>query len=258
MAGAYRFWLSRFKHPLPGLKAPVRVVQLSDLHFGPWVHEDSVRLWAEAAMAENPDLIVITGDIVDGSSRIPWRSQIKEALAQDYSRLLEAIKGLRAPLGVYAVWGNHDYYNLPAKEFLTTQLPKLGIKLLVNQGVRLRPDFYLAGLDDFWEGHPNAPEALQDCPKDIASLMLCHNPDYLEDIPKWVSLTLCGHTHGGQVKLPLIGAPWTPSWFGDKYASGWFEDVIPMFVSRGLGVTTVPMRLGAPAEVVVFDFLPPG
>ena len=100
-------------------------------------------------------------------------------------------------------------------------------------------------------GDPNVTKALLNAPANAASILLCHNPDYLLEVPQRAGVTLCGHTHGGQVRLPGIGAPWTPSKYGERFLAGWVTEPVPAYVSRGLGATAVPHRIGAQAELSI-------
>lgn len=260
LAQTYRFEVTRYRRPLKGLRSPLKVVQLSDLHFGPYIKEGSIRAWVAAASAEKADLVAITGDLVDSSARVQAGGDT------DLSPLVDQLSRLESRFGTFAIWGNHDNSNPAAKAALERLLPKNQIEILNNRGVALRPDFFLAGVDDRWEGKPDPVQALSGYKAGSANLMLAHNPDYwdfLRESP--VTLALSGHTHGGQVRLPGIGAPWTPSYYGEMYLSGFFKPGqgseylnIEGFVSRGLGVSGIPLRVNAPAELVVFEFEPHG
>lgn len=267
MIFGYSFIIQRYQRTLRGLLAPLRVAHLSDLHIGFFIRQGSVRRWVEATLAERPDLIVITGDLTDSGRR----DQVVPTLTE--------LQKLKAPLGTWAVWGNHDYrYNgyqpkyptalgkrskanpprvpmVPPLE-LEHHLNQLGIRLLHNEGVQLREDLYLAGVEDWWHGEPNVEQALAKHADSSASLLLCHNPDYLYQVPKSVDLTLCGHTHGGQVVLPWYGPTFTSSSYGQQFAGGWVDDPVPAFISRGLGLSTAPIRVACPAELVVHEFVP--
>ena len=241
---AYRFEITRHRRRLPKLKQLLRVVHLSDLHTGPFIGYDAVREWVDAANAQAPDLIVVTGDFVD-----QWFGRDLEGLAQV---LLE----LRAPLGVWGVWGNHDHARFADLGRLESTLNRAGIHILNNRGVRLRDDLFLAGVDDLQRGAPNVTDALRSRPQDAACLLLAHNPDFIPHVPQEVALTLCGHTHGGQIRLPGVGAVFTSSEHGQRFASDWVDEPMLGYVSRGLGTVIFPARLGCPAELAVFDLLP--
>jgi predicted MPP superfamily phosphohydrolase len=248
VARFFPFEINRYTRPLPGLKQPLRLVHLSDLHVGAFIGPEMVRRWVEATQAQAPDLVVITGDLTDSEKP----ALIRPAVAE--------MKGFQAPLGVWAVWGNHDYrlraYKSRDLSDLEAWLEASGVRVLENAGVLLREDFYLAGVDDFWHGRPDAASALEGLPDGAASLLLCHNPDYLFEVPATVGLTLCGHTHGGQIWIPFFGAVFTSSKYGKRFAEGWIEDPVKAFVSRGLGVSTLPLRYRCEAELVVLDLLP--
>ena len=244
------FTVSRHRIPLSGLRAPLRVVQLSDLHVGR-VHRPRQALrWAQATMNEAPDLIVITGDFVD-----------KPIPDGDLKELAEALSRLHAPLGVFAVPGNHDYGSFaPHLTRLTMSLEAAGVRFLINTNVSIRPDVVLAGVDDLWLGKPDVSRALEGVPDGPAVLLLAHHPDQLMNVPVRVGLTLSGHTHGGQVVLPWMGALHTGSDYGQRFAQGLVFANGPGsargFVSRGLGTTFLPLRFDCPAEVVVLNLEP--
>lgn len=247
---AHRFGISRHSFSLRGLDKAVKLVQLSDLHFGRWHGLDEVRAWVNATLLEKPDLIVITGDIVDGRTS---REKI-EVLAQELGRL-------SAPLGVFAVLGNHDYFqrqgswNRGTLEMISS-FERAGLRYLRNAGRLVRDDLFLAGVDDFWMGHPNASLAMQDRPPRAASVLLNHNPDYLPQVPQTVGLSLCGHTHGGQIRAPFGIGLYSISSYGERFQMGFVEAPAVAFVSRGLGTTGPPIRTFCPAELVVLNLEP--
>lgn len=269
MIFGYSFVVRHYQRPLRGLQMPVRVAHLSDLHIGFFIRQGSVRRWVEATLAEEPDLIVITGDLTDSGRRY----QVLPTLTE--------LQKLQAPLGTWAVWGNHDYrFNnyqpkhpgrvsatrkpsasppkapmMPPHD-LEASLKGLGIRFLHNAGTQLRSDLYLAGIEDLWHGEPDVAKALEGHRDSSACLLICHNPDYLYQVPGSVDLTLCGHTHGGQVVLPWYGPTFTSSSYGQKFAGGWVDDPAPAYISRGLGVSTAPLRVACPAELVIHEFVP--
>lgn len=239
--------VNRYARPLAGLERPVRVAHLSDLHIGYYVDAKIIAHWVEATMAQKPDLVVISGDLTD-THRAEW---IRPAVAE--------LAGLEAPLGAWAVWGNHDYrlrrYKSRDLSDLRGWLEQAGVRVLNNAGVQLRDDLYLAGVDDLWHGQPDVEQALKDH-REGAVLLVCHNPDYFFEVPAKVGLTLVGHTHGGQIILPILGPVSTSSRYGKRFAEGWFEEPVKGFVSRGLGVSTVPIRFRAKAEIVIHELHP--
>lgn len=277
VVNSQRFVIERHTRPLAALREKVRVVQLADLHYGNWVGLSSVERWVAATNAQHPDLIVITGDFLDSGIRSRYIPHLLAELAK-----------LRAPLGVYCVYGNHDWTSLnthAVRARFAQELERSGITLLGNAGIQLRPDLYLCGVDDWWFGQQDMAAALRGY-MGGACLLLSHNPDFLPYVPPAVTLTLCGHTHGGQVRVPFLGPLRLASLYGTRFLQGWVStapeppeggssavdqvvdqavgtDAAPVterqitgYVSRGLGVTGVPLRLNCPAELTVFDFLP--
>ncbi len=237
---------------LAGLKKPLRLVQLSDLHYGPYVSIMRVKAWISAAMQQKPDLIVITGDIVDTITAVADQ----EVLALELAKL-------RAPLGVFAILGNHDYFHFDSRDHPEIGTPEMiqrfeavGLKYLTNAGVQLREDFFLAGVDDLWKGKPDLIKALEQRPDTGASLLLCHNPDLLPQVPPVVGLTLCGHTHGGQVRLPFDIGLLSVSKYGERFQKGFVEAPAKAFISRGLGTTGPPIRTFCNAELVTLELVP--
>lgn len=245
LRSAYRFEVRRLQLTLPGLRRPLRLAQLSDLHIGPYMRRAQLRGWLDATAALQPDLIAFTGDLVDR-----WFRGDPAALGAELARL-------RAPLGTAAVWGNHDHHAFPDPAPLADALAGAGVRLLDNRWERLRDDLVLAGVDDLRQGRPDLDAALRGRPPGAATVLLCHNPDLLPEVPATVALTLAGHTHGGQVRLPLLGALLTSSHYGQRFAEGWVAGPALGFVSRGLGVSGLPIRLRCAPEVVLFDLRPP-
>jgi predicted MPP superfamily phosphohydrolase len=242
----YQFVVTRHTRALPGLLAPVRIAHLTDLHFGPFIRSDSLRAWTRATNAAEPDIIVITGDFVD-QLQFGSLEPLADALAQ-----------LRAPLGVWGVWGNHDLDRYRGNlELLSEPLRRAGVRMLRNESAWLRDDLHIVGVDDWLSGSPDLNAALAGVEAGVATILLNHNPDFLPDVPAGaVSLALCGHTHGGQVRFPFIGAPMTASVHGQRFLEGWVDAPVPGYVSRGLGVSLLPLRLLCPAELSVFDLHP--
>jgi predicted MPP superfamily phosphohydrolase len=252
------FRVSRRELTLKGLPPELdglRVVQLTDIHHGPWLSLAYVREVVEASNALEPDLVLLTGDYVHRSPA--------------YVRpVVEALAGLRARIGVLGVFGNHDWkedVGLMRRDFGKTDI------LLIDNGRRVltsdrrlaaeaRAGLALCGVDDLWWGRPDYGRALGGLPADMPRLLLAHNPDVAEERGLTrsglrVDLMVSGHTHGGQVYLPFLGTPYLPSRYGQKYARGLVQGpACPVFVCRGIGTTTLPVRLGIPPEIAVLQF----
>ena len=241
------FEVVRHRLTLPGLESGLRVAHLTDLHFGPVQRLTAVRAWVDATLALEPDTILITGDFLEDERALP-----------DLSQLCAELERLHAPLGVFAVLGNHDYGafgSVNELHTLTDALESVGIRVLVNQGFWLRQDVYVAGLDDLWLGQPDLEQSLRNAPKNAALILLSHHPDVLPSVPPSVALTLSGHTHGGQVVLPVVGPVHTGSKYRARFAAGFVRGDLGAlgFVSRGLGTTALPLRYGCPAELVLLE-----
>lgn len=247
VTGTYAFDVVRERDVLRGLRTPLRIAWLTDLHHGEFVRTASVRAWVDAALDEAPDVVLLGGDLVDETPG-------SDATA----RLFAELARLRAPLGVLAVAGNHDHGRFRGTAPLAEWLRRAGIELLVNRGVAVREDLYVAGLDDLRNGRPDLGATLRDRPAAGATVLLSHNPDVLPQVPTDVGLTLSGHTHGGQVVLPGVGALQTSSRYGDRFLAGWVQGPARGYVSRGLGVTGLPVRVNCPAELTILDLAPAG
>ena len=250
VAGTYRFEVERISVASPGIDRPLTVAWLCDMHFGPFIRAGSVAAWVDATLEEAPDLVVLGGDLVD-----------KHA-PEDVSPLIAELRRLEAPLGVYSVLGNHEYARFgsgSALDAFVGDLDGAGITTLVNRRVAVRDDLYLAGIDAFGGGFGRirmAHLALEDRRPGTSTLVAAHKPDVLPLMPADVDLTLCGHTHGGQVRLPGIGPLFFDSRLSREYSSGWYRSPSLGYVSRGLGVGYLPLRIACPAELTLVTLTP--
>ena len=246
----HSFEVNHHSRGVRGLAAGLRVALLTDFHLGPNLGPSDLARWVQASNAVRPDLVCLVGDIVD------------QAYRGDLSELKEMLPDLRAPLGVYAVPGNHDRTRYRRFDVFAEALREARVSLLMNESVAARDDVRIAGLDDYRVGRPDLDATLagQSGGDGVATLFLTHNPDVIPELSEvaesGVDLLLAGHTHGGQIRLPGIGPLVTSSAYGARYASGWVPAPMPAFVSRGLGVTSLPFRFACPAEVVVLDLVP--
>ena len=233
----------RWPRRLDGLRAGV----LSDLHAGVPHAGLPVVERAVAALNEHaPDVHLLLGDFLD-SSQI-----LRREVAPD--RVAAALAGLAAPLGSFAVLGNHDWRNSGAA--MWRALARAGIGVLEERAVELvapgRGPFWLAGLGDLRHRRPDVLRTLAAVPPGAPVLLLSHDPDVFPQVPERVSLTLSGHTHGGQVAIPLLRRPLLPSRFGERYARGLIEEEGRLLlVTSGIGTSGLPVRLLAPPEVLV-------
>ena len=236
-----------------------KIGQLTDLHSSPIGSQESIRHAAEVVMREKPDLIILTGDFIGHSVRI-FPDEIHEFDPHYVTKLTEAFSLLKAPLGIYGVLGNHDFWSGPqATQVLVQELEsKLGVQWLRNRNVTLEREgqtIALAGVDDYWEESCSLEQALDGVGKDTTCILLSHNPDINEIMFDFhrVDLIISGHTHGGQVIFPIIGPPFKPGIMHLKYMQGLVRDGHRQtYTSRGVGHLVAPIRFNCPPEVTLF------
>lgn len=263
-----RFRVRRYELGIPGwgARSPLRIGILSDLHWGyrpvtaPFVGAVKRRL-----LALEPDMIVFLGDLAEGAN--PSR-KFKNVVAG-----AEALAGLEAPLGCYAVLGNHDWHDDPEAQVrrsgpiaAAAELEAAGFTVLQNRSVRPgRQDVWLAGLDSQQAFKGRNDERRRMGADDLSGTMvgvegddpvilLAHEPDIFPEIadPR-VVLTLSGHMHGGQIR-PLGRAIYAPSRHGTRYDYGHFrQDGHQLVVSGGLGCSTLPLRIGITPEITLVE-----
>jgi hypothetical protein len=235
-----------------GRKLSITVI--ADLHAGgPNMGLDRVRQVVDAGNRLGSDLVVLLGDYFAGH-RFVTEHVSYAACAAELARL-------RAPLGVFAIYGNHDWwYDLAG---VRAALAAVRIPVLENNSVLLGESgsrFWLAGIGDqiAYRLGPNKFRGVDDLPGTLAQantddpvILLVHEPDIFPKISARVALTLAGHTHGGQVRVPLLWQSWVPSAYGARFAYGHIvEQGRHLIVSGGLGTSVVPMRLGVPPEIL--------
>ncbi|HWI63425.1 MAG TPA: metallophosphoesterase [Symbiobacteriaceae bacterium] len=210
---------------------------LADLHAGELTSPAFIAGVCNRLLALKPDLVVVAGDMT-AASRPPEAHRLVD----------ESLAPVR---GAYGVLGNYDIFHM--------RQPPMGVKvqstvrLLVNQGVLVAPGLWLGGLDEGIFGEPDVGKALAGAPKDAVRILLAHEPD-LADLVRpehRVSLMISGHTHGGQVRLPILGAVALPP-LGRKYVAGLNRaPACQVYTSRGVGVTGLPFRFLCPPEVTL-------
>jgi len=241
--------------PLHGLKIGL----LTDLHSSFIVSKGSIEAAARLVMSEAPDLIVLTGDYISGSTKF-LSGHIGEFKKEYLERCVDALASLKAPLGIYGVLGNHDFWSGPeaVKLICETFTKQLGLVWLRNRSITLKKNgapFHLLGVDDYWEAGCSLASACKDLDNKTVRVLLSHNPDINDDISlmrERIDLVLSGHTHGGQVVLPLVGQQIMPSKFGQKYRSGLVRDGgRQTYISRGIGHLLAPIRLNCMPEATV-------
>jgi hypothetical protein len=261
----WRLGARRYDLTPPGwpVDLPLSIAVIADLHAGePWISEQRVHDVVALANAMRPDVVVLLGDYVCTHKWVT-RHLRPEAWA-------DALKGLKAPLGVYSVLGNHDWWSaaLPTEppdgaQSVRRALIRAGAPALENDAVRILKDgkpFWIVGLGDQmvgrlgrgrWRGADDLEYALGRTRRDEPAILLAHEPWIFARVPRRVALTISGHTHGGQVSLPLIGSPHLKNALDRRYRYGHIvEDGRHLIVSAGLGTSIAPLRFGRPPEVV--------
>lgn len=226
--------------------ADLKIAILTDLHIGsPHTGLEKLREVVQRTNGENPDLVVVLGDLV--INNVVGGAFVEPEL------IVAELKNLRAPLGVVAVLGNHDWWNDGQR--IGDALRDAGLTVLENQARRVErggKSFWVVGIADLWTRKPDIAGGLGQVEGDDPVLLITHNPDIFPGVPARVSLTLAGHTHGGQVNLPLVGRPVVPSKYEQRYAMGHVvEDGRHLFVSGGVGTSIIPVRFRVPPEIVV-------
>ena len=232
--------IDNWPQPLDGL----RIAVISDLHVDNWfITEKKLRTIVERTNQRQPELIVILGDFIAGEGRTADRVE-PEVFAP-------VLKDLRAPLGVYSVLGNHDWWYDGAR--VRRALEQNGIKVLEDQSAKVDArgtSFWLVGLADLWTRAQRITSTVATVPEGQPLIGLTHNPDIFPYVPQRVQLLLAGHTHGGQVRFPIIGPVVESSEYGWVHGHV-FADNHHLFVTTGIGTSIIPVRFGLPPEIVI-------
>jgi uncharacterized protein len=226
---------------LPEALDGVSICQLSDFHRSDIVPERHIRACAEAGLKLKCDVVALTGDFVSNSGK-------------HYKSLADGLACLEAPLGKYAVWGNHDYWS-GKLEALQAELESTGVQVLTNRAVAVETKgtrWWVVGVDDMWTGKPDLDKALEGVPDDEFRLLLSHCPDFADiAAQRGIQLQLSGHSHGGQVAGFFMTHRFLPK-YGRKYPIG-LQHVASsntiVYTNVGIGAVTVPVRVGRRPEV---------
>ena len=256
--GVYAFWIeprslvvTELTLPVDGLAEEVRVVMIADPQpAGPHLPAERMRDVMARAASLNGDIVLLLGDYV---STVGLRTSFTEP-----ADTAAAIGQLEAPMGVYAVLGNHDWiWDGPRMRAL---LQAEGIVVLEDRAVRAEAGgkaLWIAGLADPVTQLFDLPGTLAQTDDTAPVVLLSHTPDVFPDVPAQVDVTLAGHTHGGQVYIPGIGRPIVPSVYGDRYAYGHIVEYGQhLIVSGGIGTAILPIRFLTPPELVVVTLTP--
>jgi predicted MPP superfamily phosphohydrolase len=248
----YRVELPRLPRGFHGF----RIAQLSDIHIGPFMSAAEIRHWVEITNRLKPDVILLTGDYVI------WDPSTQHAV-------VDALAGLRAPLGVFGSLGNHEMW-ARVEDSITQIFAALGTRILRKENVTLRAggdELNLIGVD-FQTHRPMGShhegivhEYLEGVEglvrRDTANILMSHNPNTFDRAAELgIDLSLAGHTHGGQVAFEFISPEISPSRLVTPYVAGWFSKPGgKLYVNRGIGTIGVSMRMGAPPEITVYELV---
>src|SRR5919199_1094368 len=210
---------------------------------------------------QRPGPAVAAGAAAAGAAAagIAWRALWQEPRSERLRELeltlpgwpaaLDRLGALRAPLGVVAVLGNHDWRHDGPR--VRAALRNAGIPVLENDAMSAGAELWVAGVEDSRHRRPDVGRALRDVPDGAPVILMAHDPDLFPQVPARVALTVSGHLHGGHVGVPLVRRPFLPSRFGERYARGHkVEGGRHLYVTSGIGTTGWPVRLLAPPEIV--------
>ena len=234
---------------LPQVFSGLRLAQISDIHMGGWMNPDRFQHVADLVKAERPDLLFITGDFLLGHH---FSGAEKQAILD----LIPVLSSLAESIPTFAVLGNHDYWT--SSEAIRQMLFSCGITDQTNTVFTLtreQASLHLCGVDDIWRGNVRLDEVIAKLDDDSAAILLAHEPDFADVSAATgkFDLQISGHTHGGQVNLPLFGPPVRP-YLGQKYPIGLYKvRDMSQYTNRGVGMARLPVRFNCPPEISIFE-----
>lgn len=216
---------------LPDSLNGLKIIHLSDIHYGTIINKKNLTNIVNKINLLNPDIVIFTGDLYDESIVLNEKTT---------KEIIDCLKNIKSKLGKFAVTGNHDYSNNSFSYIMNQS----GFTYLQNTSKLIYDEnntaLEIIGFDDAWKGNPNYNLTLSDNYK----IVLVHEPDEIDNIlPLNVNLVFAGHSHGGQIRLPIIGALYTPSG-AKKYKNDYYEfDNTKMYISYGVGTSILKIRL---------------
>ncbi len=246
--------LTRLMFPLPHLSSAfdgLTVAHISDFHLGGWMSREHMATIAQQVNALNPDVIAITGDFVE--------RPIDAGLADT---LIQSLRQFQAREAIIGILGNHDHWSY-APRVQRTVIAAKNVQLLMNEYTTIQRGadrLYFAGVDDIWEKKNDLTGALRQVPDQAPVILLAHEPDYADEVARMgrIGLQLSGHTHGGQVRLPGVGALILPH-LGTRYQTGLYNvNGMALYVNRGLGMIRPYVRVNCSPEITLITLKAPG
>jgi len=223
-----------------------KILQFSDTHIGFHYSIEDLNRLVQTINAQEADIIVFTGDLIDEPNNF-----------YTYPEVVESLNRLKANYGKFWIYGNHDHGGY-GTEIIKDTMEKSDFTLLQNEHIPVERNgshFILAGLDDVILGDPDIPTALEAVTPELFTILMVHEPDYADQTVRFpVDLQLSGHSHGGQVRIPLIGDIYTPS-YAEKYVQGKYvlgNGKLTLFVNTGIGTTRLPYRFLCRPELHVY------
>ncbi|MFD1017986.1 metallophosphoesterase [Thalassobacillus hwangdonensis] len=236
---------------IPSSFQDFKILLFSDTHLGFNYDLNQFEKLVNSINKESPDLIVFAGDLVDQPNAYSWNNRLEGLLSK-----------LNAPYGKFWIYGNHDHGGY-GTDIVDQTMKKGGFQLLRNQHTIVNQgeaSIAMAGLDDVMLGKPNLHRTLDGVPEDLFTILLCHEPDFADEASRYqVDLQLSGHSHGGQIRLPIVGDLITPP-LAKKYVEGWHDvgsDSMKLYVTRGIGTTRMPYRFLCKPEITLFRLSQP-
>lgn len=226
----------------------IKLIQFSDTHIGFQYTMEQLKELTTKINTLDADLIVFTGDLLDDPRHFTEKTKI-----------ISMLSSLKAPLGKFAVYGNHDHGGY-GSDLYKQIMEQSGFTLLLNNAANVKlldgSSIWIAGIDDAMLGKPDLKESITKIPNNSFTILLSHAPDKAEEAAQYpIQLQLSGHSHGGQIQIPFYGPLVTPP-FAEKYAEGFYttgpQSSLTLYVNRGLGTTRLPFRFLSQPELAVF------
>jgi predicted MPP superfamily phosphohydrolase len=226
----------------------IRIAQISDIHMGGWMNAERLQHIIDLVKTQKPDLFFLTGDFLIGHT-------FDQASEEYLQNLIDILSPLAKSIPSFGVLGNHDYWtNADAVRGMMKASGMMELSNSVFTMTRGNQNFHLCGVDDIWEKHARLDDVVEQLPDDSAAILLAHEPDFADVSAETgrFDLQVSGHSHGGQVVIPLYGAPILP-YLGQKYPSGLYKvGNMLQYTNRGVGMIEPAVRFNCPPEITLF------